>query len=214
MRSQNADFPAVQIPEVLGAVSVAAVTVALLAVSASFGGFVDWLDHRIQAAFMQFISAHTTSLMLGISWLGGAGSLYAAIVICIILLLRHEWTWLMTFVLAAASHARITILLKAMVHRPRPHIAHPLLNMNDYSFPSGHVMAATLIYGWLATYVLYHIRNRRRRGAAVAICLLIIVRVRVSRIYLQVHYLSDVLAGGITGAACLLCSIAFVGEFH
>jgi undecaprenyl-diphosphatase len=204
----------VHIPEALGAVSIASATVVVLAVSASFGGWVDWFDHRVQAAFLQVVGAHTTSVMLGISWFGGRGSLYAALLICVILLLRHEWTWLMTFVLAAASHDRVTVFLKGVVHRPRPHIVHPLLNMNDYSFPSGHVLAATLIYGWLATYAVYHVRDRRKRVAAVASCLVIIVLVGASRMYLQVHYFSDVLAGGITGAACLLCSIAFVGEFQ
>src|SRR5262249_3727447 len=127
---------------------------------------------------------------------------------------RHERTWLLTFVLAAGSHDRVTILLKALVHRPRPHIEHPLMILNDYSFPSGHVLAASLIYGWLATYPVYRIRSSHERIAVVSGCVLVIVLVGVSRMYLQVHYLSDVLAGGITGAACLLVSIAFAGEFR
>jgi membrane-associated phospholipid phosphatase len=211
---KNPGFPDVQPIQLLGVVSVAAASVAFLAANISIGGVVDWVDHRIQIGFLQLMSAPVTSVMEAISWFGGRGSVYAALLICLILLLRHEWTWCLTLALAAGSHDRMTIFLKSLVHRPRPHIAHPLITINDYSFPSGHVLAATLIYGWLAIYALYHVRRSSRRMVSVGSCILVIVLVGVSRMYLQVHYFSDVLAGGITGAACLFAAITFAGEFR
>jgi membrane-associated phospholipid phosphatase len=211
---KNPDFPDIQPIQLLGVVSVAAASVALLAANISIGGLVDWVDHRVQIAFLHVMSAPVTSVMEAISWFGGRGSVYAALLICLLLLLRHEWTWCLTLALAAGSHDRVTIFLKALVHRPRPHLTHPLVTINDYSFPSGHVLAATLIYGWLAIYALYHVRRSSQRMVFVGSCILVIVLVGVSRMYLQVHYFSDVLAGGITGAACLFSAITFAAEFR
>jgi undecaprenyl-diphosphatase len=211
---KNPDFPDIQPIQLLGVLSVAAASVALLAANISIGGLVDWVDHRVQIAFMRIMSAPLTSVMETISWFGGRGSVYAAILICLILLLRHEWTWCLTLALAAGSHDRLTVLLKALVHRPRPHLEHPLVVITDYSFPSGHVLAATLIYGWLAIYALYHLRRNSQRIVSIGSCILVIILVGVSRMYLQVHYFTDVLAGGIIGAACLFAAITFAGEFR
>ena len=57
-------------------------------------------------------------------------------------------------------------------------------------------------------------RGSSRRIVSAGSCILVILLIAVSRMYLQVHYFSDVLAGGITGAACLLAAITFAGEFR
>jgi membrane-associated phospholipid phosphatase len=75
----------------------------------------------------------------------------------------------------------------------------------------GSVYAALLI---CLLHALYHIRSSRQRMVFVGGCILVIVLVGVSRMYLQVHYFSDVLAGGITSAACLFSAITFAGEFR
>ncbi|WP_395406963.1 phosphatase PAP2 family protein [Pseudoduganella sp. UC29_106] len=75
----------------------------------------------------------------------------------------------------------------------------PLLTLATYSFPSGHTVAATLFYGLLACYLVM----RGRRWLPVAGATLMVLLVACSRMYLGVHYLSDVLAAVAEGVAWL-----------
>jgi undecaprenyl-diphosphatase len=191
---------------------LAGVLFTVLAANVSRGGVADILDRHVELAFLSMTHPALTPLMFAISWLGSAGCIYAGMLMAVILIYRYERAWLLTLLIAASAHDRLAIFLKAMVHRERPHPPHPMLVLNDYSFPSGHVLAATLFYGWLAIYAAYHIRSIRWRLAAIAGCCGVIALVAVSRMYLEVHYFSDVMAGAISGAAWLAVSIALVSE--
>jgi membrane-associated phospholipid phosphatase len=201
------NFPEPALADVLCFLAIMGAAFAFLAASGVAGGMADHLDRQVELEFLPLINVPLTQLMLAFSWLGAAGCLYTGVVAGVILIYRWERTWLLTLVIAAGAHDRLTIVLKTLFHRDRPHPVHPLILMTDYSFPSGHVLAATLLYGWLAMYAAYHIRDQRQRAAAIVGCCSLIALVGMSRMYLQVHYLSDVLAGGITGAAWLAVSM-------
>ena len=100
-------------------------------------------------------------------------------------------------------------MLKYAFHRSRPVWDDPILMIGSFSFPSGHAMAATLLYGFLAAYAVRKVRAWQWRVLAVLAAGLLIGLISFSRLYLGVHYLSDVLAGMAAGAAWLaLCLIA------
>jgi len=100
-------------------------------------------------------------------------------------------------------------MLKYAFHRSRPAWDDPILMIGSFSFPSGHAMAATLLYGFLAAFVVRKVQAWRWRVLAVLAAVLLIVLIGFSRLYLGVHYLSDVLAGMAAGSAWLaLCLIA------
>jgi len=100
-------------------------------------------------------------------------------------------------------------MLKYAFHRSRPVWDDPIVVIQSFSFPSGHAMAATLLYGFLAASVVRKVQSWRWRVLAVLAAGLLIVLIGFSRLYLGVHYLSDVLAGMAAGAAWLaLCLIA------
>jgi len=100
-------------------------------------------------------------------------------------------------------------MLKYAFHRSRPAWDDPILMIGSFSFPSGHAMAATLLYGFLAAFVVRKVQAWRWRVLAVLAAGLLIVLIGFSRLYLGVHYLSDVLAGMAAGTAWLaLCLIA------
>jgi undecaprenyl-diphosphatase len=93
--------------------------------------------------------------------------------------------------------------LKLAFHRPRPELG--FLHLDTYSFPSGHASASTAAYGLFA-YLLGRNASRRRRILLGVAVVLIVAVVDFSRLYLGVHYLSDVLAGSALGASWLaLC---------
>jgi undecaprenyl-diphosphatase len=97
--------------------------------------------------------------------------------------------------------------LKLVFHRPRPELA--FLHLDTYSFPSGHSTAATAAYGALAFLLWPEVQTRRRQVALVVAAVCLIALIGFSRLYLGVHYLSDVLGGFALGATWLsLCLFA------
>jgi membrane-associated phospholipid phosphatase len=93
--------------------------------------------------------------------------------------------------------------VKYLVQRPRPTLDDPLVRLNTLSFPSGHTIAATLFYGALLLMLLPHERRWPLRVAAAFFAMAMIVLVAFARVYLGVHYLSDVLAAIVLGVAWL-----------
>ena len=90
--------------------------------------------------------------------------------------------------------AIINQTLKLIFQRPRP-LGYRLLEIGGYSFPSGHALASTAFYG-LLIYLSYKlIKNKEIKTLSIILNLLIIILVGISRIYLGVHYCSDVLVG-------------------
>lgn len=94
-------------------------------------------------------------------------------------------------------------LLKALFARPRPDAAQRLLEVSGHSFPSGHAMASTAIYGLLICAVWHTGWPPRRKGLVTALLSLLILLIGFSRVYLRVHYPSDVLGGIGAGLAWL-----------
>lgn len=88
----------------------------------------------------------------------------------------------------------INQVLKFIIQRPRPD-GFRLATVSGFSFPSGHSMAAMAFFGLLAWLVWRYEKDRRQRALLVAAFALVIVMIGVSRIYLGVHYASDVIGG-------------------
>lgn len=90
--------------------------------------------------------------------------------------------------------ALINQLLKLIFQRDRP-IGYRLIEMTGYSFPSGHAMVSMAFYG-LLIYIIYHlIKKKSLRITLITINIIIIFLIGISRVYLGVHYLSDVVTG-------------------
>lgn len=95
-------------------------------------------------------------------------------------------------------------VLKFAVQRPRPDVALRLVDIGGFSFPSGHSMAAMAFFGLLAWLVWHGVRSRGMRNGLVAVLCAMICAVGFSRVYLGVHYASDVLAGFCASLAWLV----------
>jgi len=102
----------------------------------------------------------------------------------------------------------INLALKALFHRDRPWLE-PYLAVGGYSFPSGHAMSSIAFYG-MGTYLLWKLLRRKMKAAWVlqAAGGLLILEIGLSRIYLGVHYASDVLAGFAAGGLWLMMCMA------
>ena len=115
----------------------------------------------------------------------------------------RAWDWLLTLVLTVPVGMLLNVLLKNIFQRVRPVFDVPLLSLNTYSFPSGHAAAATLFYGVLAAWLISRTTSWRWRVFIALTAALLVILVGLSRIYLGVHYLSDVLAA-MAASSCWL----------
>lgn len=111
-------------------------------------------------------------------------------VIALIFILNRKFAF--KCILLSVLQFLINAVLKYIFKRPRPSVEH-LVNVSNYSFPSGHAMAISCLYT-LIIYSLYR-SKWRYRYLLIFVCIGIIVLVDLSRVYLGVHYFSDVFAG-------------------
>ena len=125
------------------------------------------------------------------------------VVVAALLAWRRMWTLLVTWLAAVAGSALLDRLLKEFFHRPRPHFTHPLLVETSYSFPSGHAMESFVAYGMLAYFAVLALRTWEWRVGVVCGAALLVVLIGFSRMYLGVHYFSDVIAGYAAGGVWL-----------
>jgi undecaprenyl-diphosphatase len=148
-----------------------------------------------------------TSAMFAVTSLGSSLVVSCiAVVFGVYLIWRRRWYWLAAFLSSVYGGMLLNRILKYVFQRPRPHFDDPLLSLSSYSFPSGHTMTATVLYGVLAAYFFANTQDWRRRLVIVLVASLLILLVGFSRIYLGSHYLSDVLGAMAEGMAWLaLC---------
>ncbi|MES3023631.1 MAG: phosphatase PAP2 family protein [Pseudomonadota bacterium] len=120
---------------------------------------------------------------------------------------RRAHYWLLTLAAAVPGGMLLNVVLKYTFRRARPEFTDPLLSLSTYSFPSGHTVGATVLYGVLAAWLVCGSRSWPRRVLVVAAACAMVALVGLSRMVLGVHYLSDVLAGVAEGAAWLAICI-------
>jgi membrane-associated phospholipid phosphatase len=173
------------------------------------------LDIRLAQWLYDHTAPGLTYAMLVITHSNGvvAISLYA-FALAVYLARTHEWYWLTTLVLAVPLGEALNVLLKLAFHRTRPSFENPLLVLTTYSFPSGHVAGATLFYGLLAAFLMTKTASWRRRAGIITAALTMVVLVALSRMYLGVHYLSDVLAAFAEAVAWLTICLTAVRTLH
>jgi undecaprenyl-diphosphatase len=165
-------------------------------------------DNRITDYLQSLISPNLTNIMKFFTFIGsgiviGFIVIIAMVVFYFVLKHRNELVLLVGVVIGSAL---LNYLLKMMFHRARPTI-NRLIEASGYSFPSGHSMAAFTLYGILSFLLWKHISSYRGRSLLIIISVLMIVMIGISRIYLGVHYPSDVLAGFLASGTWLILSI-------
>ena len=154
---------------------------------------------------------------IGPPWLEGAmrdiTSLGSASVLVLItaaviiyLLLARRWGPALFIFVAVAGGQVLSSLLKVGIDRPRPELVSHLVNETSLSFPSGHAMLSAVTYLTLGSLAARFLHGRTTKIYVLSLAVLTTVLVGVSRIYLGVHWPSDVLAGWCAGFAwAMLC---------
>lgn len=151
-----------------------------------------------------FINSSNTQVMKVITWFGSATCLILLTIILFIVLKNK-----ITGFLIAINLVIVTILnqlLKFVLQRPRPD-DYRLIDESGYSFPSGHSMISMAFYGYLI-YLIYKSKfNKYVKIILITIFIFLILFIGISRIYLGVHYTSDVIAGILLSISYLIVFI-------
>ena len=144
----------------------------------------------------------------------GATPVLIAVTLCAALTLglRGRWRSAVALVVAYLVTDVTVAVVKLIVSRPRPE--ENLTDANGFSFPSGHSAMSMAVYGCLAFALARACRGGLPRAVVAAAGVGIVVLVGLSRIYLGVHYPTDVVAGWITGAAILIAAWVFVSRLR
>ncbi len=121
-------------------------------------------------------------------------------------LLQHHWQKIFLILLGLGGGLAIEMFFKVVIARPRPPLE--LVLATDYSFPSGHATLATIFFGLLVHLFADQMSSSRARIFFIVFNVIAILLVGLSRIYLEVHWLSDVVAGFLLGAGWLAAVIA------
>lgn len=103
-------------------------------------------------------------------------------------------------------------LLKRIVQRPRP-TEFRIVEESGYSFPSGHSMVSMAFYGYLIYLIYKYVKNKYLKWISIILLSILICSIGISRIYLGVHYTSDVLGGFFISISYLIIYISAVNKF-
>lgn len=120
------------------------------------------------------------------------------VVLLLMIMFRNKDGWLLGVL--ALNSALTNQIIKRIIKRPRPDVL-KLIKQGGYSYPSGHSMIAIALYGYLLYYVIKRIKNKYLKYPLSIALGILIISVGVSRIYVGVHYASDVIAGFIFAIA-------------
>jgi undecaprenyl-diphosphatase len=167
---------------------------------------VENLDLRVTHALQGMRGSIVSGIMMGFTALGDSLTLFIiGLALASYLLVRHRPLGAFLTMIALVG-LPINMALKEWVGRPRPSadLVSVLAPTIGLSFPSGHAMASTTLYGYLAVLCWLHVGSRKTRLAATLSFAATAVMVSVSRIYLGAHWFSDVIGGWTAGLFLLV----------
>jgi membrane-associated phospholipid phosphatase len=149
-----------------------------------------------------------TQVMLAVSFLASREFIFVVALVIFVYFLfirKHHWYSLRIPVVAIGSIS-LNLILKWLFDRPRPVLVH-LTEVSGLSFPSGHAMMSFSFYGLIIYLIFEKVNNRTLRYTLCLLLFVLMHLIGLSRVYLHVHYASDVLAGFALGTVWLIISL-------
>jgi membrane protein DedA with SNARE-associated domain len=144
-----------------------------------------------------------------ISLLGSPGFVATwGLVVCVLLLKQRQGVLLVGWIGALAGGGLLDLGLKLAFRRPRPTWEAPYLIEHGWSFPSGHAMGSLVAYGMLAYVLILHLQGRAARTAVIIGAVVLTLAIGFTRLFLGVHFFSDVIAGYAAGTVWLAVCIS------
>ena len=168
----------------------------------------DIIGYKLVSTFL--ISDFATPIAKFITNFGGAIFLIV-LTIVLLVLIKNKKIGISIF----SNLVIVTILnqlLKAILQRPRP-TEYRIVEETGYSFPSGHSMVSMAFYGYLIYLIYKYVKNKYIKWISIVLLSILVCSIGISRIYLGVHYTSDVLGGFLISMSYLVIYISAVNKF-
>lgn len=168
----------------------------------------DIIGYKIISTFL--ISDFTIPIAKFITNFGGA-IILIVVTIALLISIKNKKIRLSIF----SNLVIITILnqlLKRILQRPRP-TEYRIIEETGYSFPSGHSMISMAFYGYLIYLIYKYVKNKYIKWISIILLSILICVIGISRIYLGVHYASDVLGGFLISISYLIIYISVVNKY-
>lgn len=180
----------------------------------AFANFFQWtwlnkIDTAIGQAIIQYRGQGLTTFFRYLTKMGNVGfsaMLIGIIVIVLFLMLKDKHISIWYLLTTAIGAGALNQIVKYLFQKDRPTVEH-LIDQGGYSFPSGHAMGSIIIYGALLYIVFKLINNQVIKTLALVATVILVGLIGLSRVYLGVHFPSDIIGGYALGAAWLTLSI-------
>lgn len=162
-----------------------------------------WIDNEVYNFIYSSESFISTSIFFGATQIGEVWAMItlSLIMVALLLLYRYKVEALflaLTMILSGVSNP----ILKNIFDRERPTLLR-LIDISGFSFPSGHAMGSTAFFGSLI-YIAHRILKGKSKTVVMTLCVVFIILISSSRVYLGVHYPTDIIAGIIGGLFCIV----------
>jgi len=191
-----------------GALAILGVAVASLADAASEGDGLTVFDRPTWQWFVDHRSSVATAIAKVVTTVGSTVVMgILAAVVAVLLFLRHRRGDAAMVAAVAAGAGLLVMIGKRVVGRVRPPEQYRLVAETNASFPSGHALASMAIVGVFAVLLVGATRPLGRRIVTILLASVVVALIGASRLYLGVHWATDVLGGWLSGAAWLLLCV-------
>ena len=164
-----------------------------------------WIDNEVYEFIYASESFITTSILLGATKIGEVWAMLSlSLMLIAYLMLKRCKIEALFFVLVMGLSSILNPVLKNIFDRERPTLLR-LIDITGFSFPSGHAMGSTAFFGSVM-FIINRKMSGADKGIIIGLCALMILMVSISRVYLGVHYPTDIVAGIIGGVFCIVLS--------
>lgn len=170
-------------------------------------------DTKIGSLFYNRGSDLLTKIVIAFTTIGNPITVAILVVIVagLVLVLKRDWKSTVWYILTVALGAGVlNSLAKTIFQRVRPELSH-LIEQDGHSFPSGHVMGSVIYFGALAYLIYYFHQNKspQIKQSLIGLTVIFVILMGISRLYLGVHYPSDIIGGYSLGSAVLTLAIYY-----
>ncbi len=174
-------------------------------------GWIEHFDNILYENILKLRSPILTNIIICITNIGGTTSVCGiSLILIMIMFIMKKRKYAIGITLNILISSLSYTILKSIFQRPRPPINERLIEEVGYSFPSGHSTNNMAFYGFIIYLTYKNIKNKILRNVIIMILTLLIILIGFSRIYLRVHYPSDVIAGFCLGIICIIVFVSTI----